>query len=214
MQLQEREVLFNAVPREEMPENMRAAYDRAAEIGDTTEFEVFANAPVVVKWYTDSYDRLFYSGEVDTRLKELARLRMSRSNGCALCSAWNAGDLLEVGFSEAQVDSIWPWPEEIDTSLFSAQELAVLRLADQMVLANMEGALDRELYTELRQHFSDSQIIELGAMMMFLTGMTKFALMADLVPKLDTCQIPGATGVGDLKIVPAARLNTRMGASQ
>ncbi len=44
---------------------------------------------------------------------------------------------------------------------FAAPELALLRMADAM--ADTPSNVSDELYTELRQHFSEKQLIELAA---------------------------------------------------
>ena len=42
-----------------------------------------ANAPELVEWYYESfYAQLFYGGRVETRLKELVRLHLSKTHGC------------------------------------------------------------------------------------------------------------------------------------
>src|SRR5438132_23457 len=87
------------------------------------------------------------------------------------------------------------WPEPFVPEPFSPIEIAVLKYADQMVLANLNGAVDAELYTELRQFFDDGQLVELGMLMSFFSGGTKWTMAADLMPKLASCPLPGAAGV-------------------
>lgn len=207
--LQERKILFNMVPREELPDFLVPAYDRAEEIGDTVNFQVMANNPTMARWFVDCYERLFNTGTVPTSVKELARMRLSRTHGCAMCSRWDAADMLEIGYTPEQVDAIGAWPDPVDLSLFSEEEAAVLRLTDQMVLPNMNGALSPELYAELRRFYDDAAIVELGYMMSFFTGLMKFMMISDLLPKLETCPMPGNVGAdADLKVVPAQKLQT------
>jgi alkylhydroperoxidase family enzyme len=201
---------FNAVHRDDMPENLQQVYDRSAEIGDTQFVQAGANAPEVLQWYFfNFYPTIFHHGRVDVRFKELVRLRLTRSHGCALCNKWDASDALEAGFSPEAVDAVTAWPNQADPQHFSEAELAAIRYADQMVLQNMDGALDRELYQDLRRHFDDGQISELGMAMAVLTGMYKFIFIADLTPKMAHCPVPGAAGVQrDWVVGPAAKLST------
>jgi alkylhydroperoxidase family enzyme len=201
---------FNAVARDEMSERLQALYDVCAEIGDTQFIQAGANAPEVLDWYFDQfYKQLFYGGRVDVRIKELVRLRLGRTHGCGLCDRWNTNDALEAGFPSEAVDSVTSWPEPIDPTNFTEAELAAIRYADQMALQNMDGALDPELYAELRRHFDDGELFELGVTMAVLTGMFKFLFIADLTPKMAHCSVPGAAGVSsEWRIRPAERLRS------
>ncbi len=205
--LQEREILFNRVPREELPDFFHAAWDHSEKNGDTVQWEVLANSPVAAQWFADSYRMLYYSGTVDQRLKLLVRCRLARSNGCAMCSAMNTEAMLAEGFTPDAVDAVTAWPEPFVPEPFSPIEIAVLNYTDQIVAANLNGALDAELYTELRQFFDDAEIVELGMLMSFFTGTSKWMMAADLMPKLASCPLPGAAGVDPtLHIVPAPRV--------
>jgi alkylhydroperoxidase family enzyme len=202
---------FNAVPREDMSEVLQQVYDRSAEVGDTQFIQAGANAPEVMEWYfQDFYAKLFYAGRVDLSVKELVRLRLTRTHGCALCNKWDASDALEAGIPAATVDAVTGWPEPLaDPAQFTAPQLAALRYADQMALQNMDGALDEELYTELRRHFDDAQLFELGVVMGVFTGMYKFVFIADLTPKMAHCPVPGSVGVQrDWVIGSAEKLTT------
>ncbi|NBU26569.1 MAG: hypothetical protein EBS39_13355, partial [Gammaproteobacteria bacterium] len=71
---------------------------------------------------------------------------------------------------------------------WSPAERAALRLAAAMALTAPRGHLDPTLYAELRSHFDDAQIVELGMTMAVLTGMAKFLFAYDLVEKEDYCE--------------------------
>jgi AhpD family alkylhydroperoxidase len=187
---------FTPVAREEMPEFLRSVYDRSVELGDTRWVQAGANAPEVIEWYFQSFfARLVYDGRVDVRTKELVRLRLTRTHGCALCNKADADDALAAGAARETVDAVTGWPEPLDPRHFSERELAAFRFADQMALQNMDGALDPELYAELRRHFDDGQLFELGVVMAMLIGMFKFMFIADLTPKMAHCPVPGHEGV-------------------
>lgn len=185
-------MLFTAVPREEMSAELQGLYDHTEErTGDTRLIGAGANAPEVLDWFFNSYyKRIFYGGRVDVRIKEMVRLRLSRSHGCEFCNKWNTVDTLEAGVSPEAVAAITAWPDELDEQYFSARELAALRFADQMTIQNMDGHLDEALYGELREHFNDAEVFELGMALAMLTGMAKFVFTADLVHKESNCPVP------------------------
>ena len=53
----------------------------------------------------------------------------------------------------------------------------------------MHGQLDKALHDELKPHFDDAEIFELGMTAAVLTGMAKFLFVYDLVEKEANCPI-------------------------
>ena len=182
--------LIKGVPKEEMTKNIQDDFDTAMTIRDDATFmQIAANAPEVYDWYKDSfYGQIFYGGRVDTRTKELLRLRLSMTHGCAFCNKGNRVAAKKAGVTETQSTMIM----NEDASCFDAKDKAVLRLADQIVLTNMNGALDERLYNELKPYFDDAEIFELGVTAGILTGMAKFLFVYDLVEKEANCPITSA----------------------
>lgn len=179
------------VPPDEMPDNLRAAWRKSMELrGDAAFFEVFGNNPGLYDWYTENFYReVFHGGTVPRRIKELARLRLSTIHGCRFCNQGNRVDALSAGLTGAEIDAL----SDYENASFSDAEKAVLRLADQMLLTNPDGALSQSLYDDLRKHFTDGELLELGLVMAVLSGMAKLLFAFDLVEKEDYC-IFGAHG--------------------
>ena len=173
------------VPPDELPDNLRAAWRKSMELrGDAAFFEVFGNNPALYEWYTGSfYQEVFHGGAVPRRIKELVRLRLSNVHGCRFCNQGNRADALASGLTQAEIDDL----SDYENAPFSAAEKAALRLADQMLLTNPDGALSKSLYDDLRKHFSDGELLELGLVMAVLSGMAKFLFAFDLVEKEDYC---------------------------
>jgi alkylhydroperoxidase family enzyme len=87
--------------------------------------------------------------------------------------------------TQPQIDAI----QDIENGPFSPAERAVLRLAEQMELTNLNGYLHPQLYEALKSHFDDGQIFELGMITAILAGMAKFLFVFDLVTKEPYCPI-------------------------
>lgn len=179
--------LLRRVPRAEMTPRLQQEYDATLALrDDATMQEVGANAPELMAWYKDEfYGRLFYGGRVETRIKELMRYRLSMTHGCAYCNKGNRDAATRAGVSAEQLARIM----NEDAPCFDARERAVLKLADQIVLTNMHGELTPALVAQLRPHFDDAQIFELGMVAGILTGMAKFIFVYDLVEKEANCPI-------------------------
>lgn len=179
--------LLRRVPRAEMTPRLQQEYDATLALrDDATMQEVGANAPELMAWYKDEfYGRLFYGGRVETRMKELMRYRLSMTHGCAYCNKGNRDAATRAGVTAEQLARIM----NEEAPCFDARERAVLALADQIVLTNMHGELTPALVAQLRPHFDDAQIFELGMVAGILTGMAKFIFVYDLVEKEANCPI-------------------------
>jgi alkylhydroperoxidase family enzyme len=151
--------------------------------GEPAFVEVMAAAPELLGFIMHRfYGDIFFAGRVEERLKQLVRLRLSLAHGCRSCNLQNRAGTLAAGFTPEQVEAI-----EADRSLFTEREQAVLDFADQMVLTNLEGRLDRDLYQRLRAHLSDAEICELAVVAGFIGGMAKMAFVLDVVEKEESC---------------------------
>lgn len=179
--------LLQRVQSSEMSPAFRERWEQAVrQRGEGTLLEVGANAPELIEWYYDRfYGELFHHGRVDRRTKELLRLKLSTMHGCAFCNRGNRVAALQAGVTAAEIDAL----TDAANPIFSAPDRAVLRLAEEIALQNMNGALDAPLYRDLRVHFDDGQIFELGMVMAILTGMAKFLFVFDLVSREANCPI-------------------------
>lgn len=174
--------------REQMSAPLQAVWDRSIDTsGDATFVAVGANNPDFLQWYIeDFYDRVFYDGTVSARIMELLRLRLSNIHGCRYCNKGNTQTALAAGVTQQQIDSLFDYEQ----GPFSDAEKAALRLADQIVLTNDDGHLTPELYAQLKPHFDDAQIFQMGMVLGMLSGVAKFLFVYDLVEREPTCPFP------------------------
>ena len=179
--------VLRRVPRAEMTPRLQQEYDETLKLrDDATMQEVGANAPELMAWYKDEfYGKLFYSGRVDVRTKELLRYRLSMTHGCAFCNKGNRVASAKAGVTAEQLANIM----NENHPCFSAKDKVVLKLADQIVMTNMHGELSKELHAELKPFFDDAQIFEMGMVAGLLTGMAKFIFVYDIVEKEANCPI-------------------------
>jgi len=185
------EPLLRRVPRDQLPADLRPAWDNATQVtGDATFIEVSGNDPDSLRWYLQSfYQERFYDSRLPRRVLELVRLRLANLHGCAFCNKGDRAQAIAAGFSEAELDAL----PDYEAGPFSEAERAALALADAMALTNTAGRLDAPLYSRLQPHFSDSELYELGMIMAVLCGMAKFLFVFDLVEKEASCPF-GSTG--------------------
>jgi alkylhydroperoxidase family enzyme len=179
------ETSFTRVPRASMAPQWKPAWDTLNKLtGDATFVEVFAQAPKLLEFIMQRfYGEIFFGGTVEQRYKQLARLQLSIIHGCATCNKQNIPGAREAGLSDAQIDALIAG----DTEPFQPAEQAVIEYARQLALTNMEGRMSNELFTALRGHFEEAQILELGTAMAVIAGMAKLSFVLDLVEREDYC---------------------------
>lgn len=113
------------------------------------------------------------------RLRELVRLRIAFHNRCRSCMATRSGAAIADGMTDGAVCSL-ERPEEAED--LTAREKAALRYAD--LVATDHLAAGDETFAELREHFDDGEIVELGAHIGVCVGFGRIAATWDLVDAL------------------------------
>lgn len=97
-------------------------------------------------------------GTVDPALRWMVAHVSSLSNGCSYCSAHTFKNGADNGVPQDKLDAIW----EFETSpVFSEPERAALRVA--LTGGQCPSYAAPEDVAALREHFSDEQIVEIGA---------------------------------------------------
>ncbi len=113
------------------------------------------------------------------RLVELVRLRVAFFNQCRSCMAIRYTDAVADGVTEGLVCSLERPQEAAD---LSAAEKAAIRYGELMATDHL--AIDDAMYEELRQHFTEAQIVELGMTVAFFVGFGRLAATYHMVEEL------------------------------
>lgn len=181
---------LSRIPRDQLGPELGAVWDTLNRLtGEPAFVEAFANAPELLNFIMgEFYGKIFFAGRVDNRFKQLARLYLSMTHGCMTCNKQNVPGSLAAGVTAQQVAAI----TDFETGPFDDAEKAVLRFAAQMALTNPGGGMDAALYEDLRAHFEDAEICELGVVMAVIGGMAKLAFVLDLVEKEGYCEFAKA----------------------
>jgi AhpD family alkylhydroperoxidase len=104
------------------------------------------------------------------RLIELVRLRIAFHNQCRSCMSVRYQSALDDGLTEDAVCSLEK-PEE--SSDLSAAERSALRFAD--LFATNHLAIDDSVYDDLRQHFTEDELVDLGMHCAVCVGIGRLA---------------------------------------
>jgi alkylhydroperoxidase family enzyme len=179
------DTLFTRIPRDKIAAPYQPAWDMLNQLtGSATFVEVFAQAPELLDFVMDKFYRtIFFGGTVAQRYKQLARLRLSLLHGCRTCNRQNVPGALAAGFTQEQIDALI----DGEDTPFDAADRAVIRYAEQVALTNNQGSMTPALFSALRAHFSEAEILELGVAMAVISGMAKLSFVLDVVDKETTC---------------------------
>ena len=132
---------------------------------------ILARAPGHAKALLRALLHSHTEGAVDHRLKEIIRVRLARTAGDPYFAGLRSARARQAGLDEARIEA-GAGAFENDLS-FTAAEKWALRYAREMYL-NPEK-LDTAFYAEGKKHYTEAQIMELGAFIAFHYGMQAFA---------------------------------------
>jgi len=119
-------------------------------------FGTMARAPEALQHFMPLYSAVINKGKVEAKYKELAYLKTAHLNGCEYCFRAHSASGQKNGVSEEQIKNLAFYQR---SAAYDAKEKAVLLYAERLTRgasAIREGAIN-----ELKQHFSDDQIVEL-----------------------------------------------------
>jgi alkylhydroperoxidase family enzyme len=135
--------------------------DPVAEPGTATGtpgnwWTVFALVPDAFKHTTEGFQ--FYRSpnrKLSPKLRELGQIRAGWARGSQFVFSQHCKASRDVGLTEAQIKAIPYWPI---ADVWSPVERAVLAYTDCLVL--MGGRVPEEIFTEMKKHLSDEEILE------------------------------------------------------
>ncbi len=117
--------------------------------------------------------------QLPEKLVELVRLRVAFFNQCRSCMAIRYTDALEDGVTEDLVCSL-ERPQEAEN--LTPAEKAAIRFGEAFATDHLR--IDEAMYASLREHFSESEIVELGMTCAFFVGFGRLAATLHMVEEL------------------------------
>ncbi len=166
------------------PENWDARLVSAIQPDNLTDLEqgltrYFAHCPEQALGLMGFGGALKRNRTLPDRLVELVRLRVAFFNQCRSCMAIRYSDAVADGVTEGLVCSL-ERPQEAEN--LSAAEKAAIRYGELMATDHL--AIDDAVYADLRAHFSEAQIVELGMTVAFFVGFGRLAATYHMVEEL------------------------------
>ena len=154
-----------------------ALMDRCTALGvpDASFQRVLAHVPHYAKALLRAMLISHAEGAVDHKLKEVIRIRIAHTAGDRYFSALRSRKALEEGLTEETIAAACGKFES--DPRFTPAEKWALAYAHELYL-NPEK-VDCAFYTEGKRHYTEAQIMELGAFIAFHYGMQAFARTLD-----------------------------------
>jgi AhpD family alkylhydroperoxidase len=144
-------------------------------------FRILAHRPQAARSLFACINDVYSTGTLSKRLMELIRLRIAFHNQCRSCMSIRFSSAVEEGVGDEAVCSL-ERPAEA-ANLTDAERLA-LKFAD--LFATNHLAIDEGVFDELRQHFDEGEIVELGLHCALCVGTGRMAAtwhVVDHVPE-------------------------------
>ena len=92
-------------------------------------------------------DKQWAEFELDRRLQELIRIRVSQINGCGYCIDYHTKDAIALGETTQRLFALAAWWE---TPFFTEEEQAILQLATEVTRIADHGVSDQTYENALR----------------------------------------------------------------
>src|SRR5450432_1100266 len=129
----------------------------------------------------DVSDKQVGSCDLDERLKELIRIRVSQINGCGYCINTHTKDALKLGETSQRLFALSAWWE---TPFFTEEERAVLKLAEQVTHISLAGITD-DVYNHALNILGEKKIAEVIFITATINSWNRIAISMHMVAEKD-----------------------------
>lgn len=147
-----------SIPSSELPAELAAVYDKfvSAYGPFANQAAVFAHVPAALRHLMGMLMELRTANTLPKRYLELAIIVVSRLNECDYCVAHHKPFLAVEGISPAGIDAVMEWQNHPELT-------EVDRLVVEYTIAAWTDPhrLRERMFTRLREHFTEAQIVEL-----------------------------------------------------
>ena len=143
---------------------------------------IVTRSPAGLGWLR-YWNVLLYEGQVPHKLKEMCRLYISVAHQCGYCSTVRSAQARVEGLTEDAVAELTTFET---SSRFNPREKAALRYAKRF---KEDAVANDAAYDDLKKHFTDEEIIELGMVCAQTLGVGMFAKSMGVVSWEEACEL-------------------------
>ena len=131
---------------------------------------IMAHRPEVSGALGEAMSALRRTGTLGARLSELIRLRIAFHNQCRSCMSLRYVDAVDDGLTDDLVCSL---EQPYEAPGLSEADRAALRFADLFATDHLR--IDDAVYDDLRRHYAEDQLVELGLLCALAVGIGRLA---------------------------------------
>jgi len=185
------------VKDEELTDESRKFLKIAEKAGspDKRVLQVLFRTEAGRAWYR-YWLALSNDGILSRELKELCRVKIAFDHTCGYCSTVRSSAARDEGLTEAKIQEVWDYE---NSEILSAREKLALRFAHYLK-HDIDMADDDGFYVELKEHFSEEEIIELGLWCAENVGAGSFVRTLSIITWVEACELNPQTGANAAKL--------------
>ena len=123
-------------------------------------------------------EKYLSQASLESSLLDLIKVRASQVNGCAYCIDMHIKDARTRNETEQRLYGLVAWRE---TSYYSERERAALAWTEA-VTSIADNHVPDELYEQVRQHFSEQELVDLTLAVVAINGWNRIAISFRVEP--------------------------------
>lgn len=115
--------------------------------------------------------------QLDRKLQELIRIRVSQINGCGYCIDYHSNDALQLGETPQRLFALAAWWE---TPFFNDEERAILKLAEEVTNISQHGVSDNT-YENALQLLGEQKLAQVIFVTITINNWNRIAISMHMV---------------------------------
>lgn len=119
--------------------------------------------------------------DIDQGLQELIRVRASQLNGCGYCINIHTKDALKNGETAQRLFGLGAWWE---TDFFTEQEMAVLKLTEEITLISVHG-VSEAVYTKALEFLGEKKLAQVIFIIININSWNRIGVSTEMHAKKD-----------------------------
>lgn len=155
---------FDAVKADESLSESRQLQEKGFPVVEM--LQALAMRPEIMESFATFGKGVYPGGLLDRTLKEKVILKASLLNECQFCATSHISLMRQLGISDDPVVAVE------NTDLLSPREKVALQYTE--VVTRDSNRVTDQLFSELRQHFNDPEIVELTFLIGFINMLNRF----------------------------------------
>ena len=119
--------------------------------------------------------------ELDAKLKEMLKVRISQINGCGYCIDYHTQDARKLGETEQRLYALSAWWE---TPFFTEEEQAALKLVEEVTNISQQGVTDKTFNHALKL-FGEQRVAQIIFVAITINSWNRIAISTHMVAGRD-----------------------------